>query len=88
MCQIVDKRVKGVIRYQISKRYKKIAEDERKRSTEGVNLSGDPQGLGTVIGWHFGESRKKRVPKGQGGNSANLSGKRTENCFLWLYHII
>ena len=29
----------------------KVAEDERGGSTEGVNLSGDPKGLGTAIGY-------------------------------------
>ena len=58
-----------------------IAGDRRGASrslTEGVKLSGDPKGSGTVIGWHSGEACVGQVPKGQRAKAYNLSGKRTE----------
>lgn len=49
--------------------YMKIAEDERKRSTEGVNLSGNRK-VGNCNRMALRRIPEKRVPKGQGGETS------------------
>ena len=50
---------------------------EWRMPAEGVKLSGAGDPAGTRNGCDSGEARN-RVPKGQGGELPNLSGKRTE----------
>ena len=69
-------KLSSIIKLQFN-RYKKIAEDERQRSTEGVNLSGDLM-VGNCNWIALRRTPLRADAEGAKRVTVNLSGKRTE----------